>query len=339
MDEVLSVNSLTKRFPTGKRLPPLIAVDGVDLVLGRGECVALVGESGCGKTTLARVCVGLDRADDGTVVVNAQPVSRMTESQRRRHRRDIQYIFQDAADALNPRMRIRDIIGEAWRVHGLPDGTNSAARALQDALDSVGLAAGVADQYPAALSGGQKQRVAIARALAPRPRVLICDEITSSLDVSVQAQILELIKSLQKRFELALLFISHDLAVVRSIADRVVVMYQGRIVEQASATAVFEQPAHPYTRALLAASPEYLRTVPLSAFRIGGDGTATRTSSAGCVFSARCPVAREDCFSNAPPAVEVAAGHSALCRYADASIWQATIHNRDSDADGASDRD
>lgn len=256
-EALLRADHVVKHYPvgTGRRRTIVHAVADVSFGLAGGETLAVVGESGSGKSTLARTLVCLEPPTSGRVMLGGVDITALSERARRPLRRRIQMVFQDPFGSLNPRMTIGDLVGEAYEVHGLPDGVGSARSAVAELLERVGLDPAMAAHNPGRLSGGQRQRVAIARALAPHPAVLICDEPTSALDVSVQAQIIALLRRLQSDLGIAYVFISHDLAVVRQIADRVAVMYHGRIVESGAAGEVLDAPTHSYTQALLASIP------------------------------------------------------------------------------------
>ena len=290
-----------ERVLTRKPRTLLRAVDGVTFTIRRGETLALVGESGCGKSTIARLLVGLYPLTRGTMTFDGEPLSRMLEPGGQGMRKRLQMIFQDPYASLNPRWRVGRIIAEPMLAHTKMTVDERALR-VDDLLQQVGLHPSDRDRYPHQFSGGQRQRISIARALAVNPEFLVCDEPTSALDVSVQAQVLNIMKDLQRRLGLTYLFISHNLAVVHHVADRVGVMYLGRIVEIASRDELFETPRHPYTRMLLSAIPD-----------IAGDGGA-RTPVAGevpkpldpppgCTFHPRCPFARDLCRSQAPATV------------------------------------
>lgn len=303
-ETVLELRELSKSYavtPTGLRWPQargaqaVRAVDRVSLVLQRGEMLALVGESGCGKSTLARMAVGLLPADSGERITAAPPLA-------------IQMIFQDAAAALNPRLRVQELLAEAPRVHGLIRRGEENAR-VAEWLDLVGLDAGLASRFPHQLSGGQKARVGIARALAVQPAVLVCDEILASLDVLLQAQIMRLLRDLQQRLGLACLFISHDLAVVQAISDRVAVMYRGRIIESAPTAQLFAEPRHPYTRTLLAAMPSLSHLPRVTAI----SESSTQHPLTSCHFQKRCPEATEQCALREPTLLLVGSGHAVAC--------------------------
>ncbi len=320
---LLVVDHLVKEFPilrgslVRRRTGSVKAVSDVSLVVEQGQTYGLVGESGCGKTTVGRLIVGLERADAGAVRFAGEDLTTLSRRQLRRRRRDLQLMFQDPYASLDPRMRVGTIVREPLKVHGLGTASEQAAR-VGDLLDEVGLARDAVDRYPHEFSGGQRQRIGLARALALDPKLIVADEPVSALDVSIQAQILNLMKDLQARLGLTYVLISHDLAVVRYMADVIGVMYLGQLVETGPAAAIYERPAHPYTVALLGAVP--------TTDGAGGDGHARRPRiagelpsavrpPAGCRFSTRCPGAQPVCLTEAPPVQEFGGGHRAACHF------------------------
>jgi oligopeptide/dipeptide ABC transporter ATP-binding protein len=291
------------------------AVDGVDLTIRPGEAVALVGESGCGKSTLGRALLRLERVSEGAVRFAGSDLTGLSEAILRPIRRNMQMVFQDPFSSLNPRMRIGETLAEPLLVHGLASKAEARAR-VAEILQIVGLDPAVAGRHPHAFSGGQRQRIAIARAVIARPKFVVADEPISALDISVQAQILDLFEDLKERFALTYLFISHDLAVVRHIADRVAVMYLGRIVEEGSPESVFDNPLHPYTRALLAAvpSPDPVRERSRPDPILRGEPPSPATAVTGCRFRGRCAHAMPVCATADPALARGADGtHAVAC--------------------------
>ena len=324
MSEVLlEVRDLVKHFPVGggffKRAEGTVrAVDGVSFSLRRGETLGLVGESGCGKTTTGRCILQLERPTSGQIVFEGTDLATHSPQQLRELRRHMQVIFQDPYSSLNPRMTIGQILAEPIKVHRLVKTKAGREKRIQELLKQVGLLPQHAQRYPHQLSGGQRQRVGIARALAMEPSLIICDEPVSALDVSIQAQIINLLEELQSRLGLTYLFIAHDLSVVRHISDRVVVMYLGKVVEVADRQTLYEAPVHPYTRALLSAVP--IPDPKLEATRertvLRGEIPSPLNPPGGCVFHTRCPKAEARCSAEVPRLREVHPGHWGACHLA-----------------------
>jgi peptide/nickel transport system ATP-binding protein len=308
-----SAGSLVERLLPGGE-PPLRALDGVDIELRRGETLGLVGESGSGKTTLGRLLVALEEPTGGELYFDGEPLSTVPEADLRGR---VQFVFQDPGSSLNPRQTVETILGHAVSHHGAHDGSVEAR--VESLLEEVGLGPETAGRYPHELSGGQKQRVGIARALAPRPDVLIADEPTSALDVSVQGQILALLDRIRAERELSMLFISHDLSVVRAVASRVAVMYLGRIVEVRDTDRLFEEPLHPYTEALLSAVPELDPGADRDRILLEGELPDPRDPPAGCNFASRCPKAFEECHAADPALADVGEGSVACLLHSDAT--------------------
>jgi peptide/nickel transport system ATP-binding protein len=291
------------------------AVDGLSFDIRRGETVGLVGESGCGKTTVGRTLLRLEEPTSGQVVFDGADVTHASGAQLKSYRRQIQVIFQDPYSSLNPRMTIGQIVAEPMLVYRLQPGRKAAQRKVGELLTQVGLFDYMAERYPHELSGGQRQRVGIARALALKPSFIVCDEPVSALDVSIQAQIINLLEDLQREFNLTYLFIAHDLAVVRHISDRVIVMYLGKVMEIAERDTLYADPLHPYTIALLDAVP--IPDPELEARReyrvLGGEVPSPLNPPRGCVFHTRCPRASDECKIGVPDLREVRPQHYVAC--------------------------
>ncbi|WP_084805228.1 ABC transporter ATP-binding protein [Bradyrhizobium sp. NAS80.1] len=313
---LVEAESLSVHFPRHRSAtrPGIAAVDRIDLKIHRGEILGLVGESGCGKSTLARTLLGLIEPSGGVVRFGGDSIGNLPERQMRPYRRRMQIVFQDPYSSLNPRMRIGETIAEAMFIHGHAT-KSDAAPLVADLLKLVGLDPAMAGRFPHEFSGGQRQRIGIARALAVRPEFIACDEPVSALDVSIQAQIVNLLHDLREKMGLTFLFVSHDLAVVRHISDRVAIMYLGRIVEIAPKERVYDEPLHPYTQALLLAVPVPTRTSQKRSARkvMQGEVPSPLNPPSGCHFHPRCPHAFAPCALKQPPLREVATGHFVAC--------------------------
>jgi oligopeptide transport system ATP-binding protein len=318
---LVEIRGLHKHFPitegvlVSRKIGEVKAVDGLDFWINRGETLGLVGESGCGKTTTGRCILRLETPTDGAILYDGVDIAKLPRKDLMALRRRIQVIFQDPYSSLNPRMKVGDIIAEPMRVHGI--GGDSAGRAarVHELLSVCGLNPAFADRYPHEMSGGQRQRVGIARALALNPEFIVCDEAVSALDVSIQAQVVNLLEDLRARFGLTYLFIAHDLSVVRHICQRVAVMYLGRIVELAECDELFDHPLHPYTTALLAAVPVPDPTIEASrqARPLQGEVPSPINPPSGCVFHPRCPLAVAECKRVRPELRELRPGHWVAC--------------------------
>ncbi|GAA5019246.1 ABC transporter ATP-binding protein [Streptomyces siamensis] len=332
-ETILEVDGLVKHYPLTrgilfrKQIGEVKAVDGVDFRLGRGETLGIVGESGCGKSTVARMLVNLERPTAGTIKYKGEDITRLSGRALKAVRRNIQMVFQDPYTSLNPRMTVGDIIGEPYEIHPEVAPKGDRRRRVQDLLDVVGLNPEYVNRYPHQFSGGQRQRIGIARGLALRPEIIVADEPVSALDVSVQAQVVNLLERLQDEFDLSYVFIAHDLSIVRHISDRVGVMYLGRIVETGRDAEIYDHPTHPYTQALLSAVPvpdpdarEHRERIILT-----GDVPSPANVPSGCRFRTRCWKAQERCALEVPllavPAefrfTEGPAAHDSACHFAE----------------------
>lgn len=317
MTALLAVKNLKKYFPIrGGVLNRVVnnvkAVDGISFDVMKGEVVGLVGESGSGKTTVGRTLLRLDDATDGAVLFDGTNIMEIGKDQMRAYRKRMQIIFQDPYASLNPREKIRTVIGHALALHKIGTSGDSEDR-IVGLLEQVGLSADYLDRFPHEFSGGQRQRIGIARALAVNPDFVVADEPVSALDVSIQAQVINLLDDLRSKFNLTMLFIAHDLAVVEHICDRVIVMYLGRIMEIAPAAALYNSPAHPYTRALLSAVPIPRPGHKRSRVLLAGDIPSPINPPSGCVFRTRCPQAVTECAKVVPDLREVAPGQFSAC--------------------------
>ncbi len=330
--EVLEVSNLRTYFPVRSRgvLPRTIgqvkAVDGVDLAVGPGETLGLVGESGSGKTTVARSVLMLVRPTSGSVKIEGQEITRLSQRDLAPVRRKAAMIFQDPYNALNPRHTVGGIISAPFKIQKIePEG--GVKRAVQTLMERVGLNPEHYNRYPNEFSGGQRQRIGIARAVALRPKLIVCDEPVSALDVSIQAQILNLLRDLQHEFGISYLFVAHDLAVVRQISHRVAVMYLGHMMETASRKVLYSQPLHPYTHSLLSAVPipDPARQRERNRILLEGDLPSPINPPSGCVFRTRCFQAQERCAVEIPPLVEVAPGHKVACHFPIATVPKSVV--------------
>jgi oligopeptide transport system ATP-binding protein len=318
---LLEVDDLRMYFPVTegmfiqRTVAEVKAVDGVSFSLRRGETLGLVGESGCGKTTTGRCILRLEEPTSGTIRFGGQDITHLGQKALTRFRQRIQVIFQDPFSSLNPRMKIGHILGEPLRVHNIEPDARKREERIRELLEICGLSPRFADRYPHEMSGGQRQRVGIARALAMNPDFIVCDEAVSALDVSIQAQVINLLEDLRDKFNLTYLFIAHDLSVVRHLCHRVAVMYLGHIVELAECDELFENPVHPYTQALLSAVPVPDPTIEAERAHqvLKGEVPSPIAPPSGCVFHPRCPLAVEQCSQQIPELREVRPGHFAAC--------------------------
>lgn len=317
-DIVLDIRNLRKTYHLrrGGQRHELRAVDDISIAVQAGETLGIVGESGCGKSSLARAVMGLTRANGGEVIYNGADLLTLTRRNLARARLRIRMVFQDPYASLDPRRSVRDSVAEAGDIHGIFESRKQRTRLVGEALDRVGLGAHFADRFPHELSGGQRQRVGIARAILPEPELVIADEPVSALDVSIQAQVLNLLAELKTRLGLTLLFISHDLGVVTKISDRVAVLYMGRIVEIAPARALFRDPRHPYSELLISAIPRPDPTNRITGAIEPDEPPSRFARIAGCPFHDRCPRRTELCAANAPDLREVEPGRLVSCHHA-----------------------
>jgi len=321
--EILRIDGLYKHFPITagifkRRVGQVHAVDGVNLSLRAGETLGLVGESGCGKTTLGRTVIKLLPPTDGKIIFNGQDITNFSRRRMRDVRRELQIVFQDPYASLNPRMTVREIVAEPLRVHNLYKGREGRGR-VDELLRTVGLSPEHANRFPHEFSGGQRQRIGFARALALNPQMVILDEPVSALDVSIRAQVVNLLESLQRDFGLTYLFIAHDLSLVRHISDRVAVMYLGKIVEIGTREDIYERPSHPYTQALLSAIPieEPTQRGKRKRIVLEGDVPNPANPPSGCRFRTRCWKAQPICAEEEPALIDRGQGHPSACHFAE----------------------
>lgn len=320
--ELLKVTNLKQHFPIkggflGRTINHVKAVDGVSFTIHEGETVSIVGESGCGKSTTGRAILRLDEPTGGEVEFDGKNLLSFSKREMRQNRKDMQVIFQDPYASLNPRQTVRQILNEAMEIQKVVPKKDRNDRILE-LMETVGLGAHQIDRFPHEFSGGQRQRVGIARALSVNPQLIICDEAVSALDVSIQAQVINLLKKLQREFNLTYLFISHDLGVVRHISDRVIVMYLGKIVEIADKKSLFTNPQHPYTKSLLSAIPNTDPDAKRERIILSGDVPSPIDPPTGCRFHTRCPFATEKCVTDIPELRNedyMKAGHQTACHY------------------------
>lgn len=321
---LMELQGIKQYYPVHRHLPIgprkiVKALDGVDLAVRPGETLGVIGESGCGKSTLARVMSGLERPTEGRVLFQGRDINELKGAEKRDMRRNIQLIFQDPYSSLNPRMTVEELVGEPFAIH--PEIAPRAGRRskIRELLELVGLNPDHADRYPHNFSGGQQQRIGIARGIALNPQMLICDEPVSALDVSVRAQIVNLLDTLQHELGLSYLFIAHDLQIVRHISDRVATMYLGKVVELGNYDDVYDHTGHPYTQALLSAAPELRKNDGTDRERIvlQGDPPSPIDPPSGCRFHTRCPLAQEICVTKEPEPVEITDTHAARCHFAE----------------------
>ncbi len=312
---LLEVKDLKKHFKTPKGT--LHAVDGVSFEIESGKTVGVVGESGCGKSTLGRTVINLHQATSGEVYFEGKNITGLKGKEHDRIRREMQMIFQDPFSSLNPRMTVSEIIREPIITHKLISGNNEVEKRVEELMETVGLAPRLYNTYPHELDGGRRQRIGVARALALNPKFIVCDEPVSALDISIQAQVLNLMQDLQEKHNIAYMFITHDLSVVRYISDEIIVMYLGTVVEKCDAEKLFEKQLHPYTMALLSAIPIPKVGVKRERIILKGEIVSPINPADGCRFAPRCNYAVKECFEKTPPLREIESGHFSACLFAE----------------------
>ncbi|GAA5227118.1 dipeptide ABC transporter ATP-binding protein [Paeniglutamicibacter antarcticus] len=320
---LMELRGVKQHYPVHRHLPIgprnfVKALDGVDLSVAPAQTVGVIGESGCGKSTLARVMSGLEKPTEGKVLFRGEDINGLKGDERREMRRNIQLIFQDPYSSLNPRMTVQELVGEPFEIHPEVAPKPGRKAKIKELLEMVGLNPDHGDRYPHNFSGGQQQRIGIARGIALNPQMLICDEPVSALDVSVRAQVVNLLDDLQKELGLSYLFIAHDLQIVRHISDRVATMYLGRVAELGGYADVYDATGHPYTRALLSAAPELRKNDGSDRERIvlQGDPPSPINPPAGCRFHTRCPMAQAICTTKEPELIKISDTHVSRCHFA-----------------------
>ena len=314
-DVILEVKNLKKHFSTPKGM--LHAVDGISFTIEKGKTLGIVGESGCGKSTTGRAVLRLLEATEGEVIFEGKEIGKLDKKQMRKLREDIQIIFQDPFASLNPRMTVSEIIGEPLIIHKMVNNKEELSIKVKELMDLVGLSQRLLNTYPHELDGGRRQRIGIARALSLNPKFIVCDEPVSALDVSIQAQVLNLMQDLQQKLDLTYMFITHDLSVVKHFSDDIAVMYLGQLVEKAPSNVLFKNPRHPYTKALLSAIPVANLKYKMDRIELNGEITSPINPEPGCRFAKRCAYVRPECSHGDPILNEISEGHFVACHLVD----------------------